>query len=353
MTLIITEGWDSDNIGSAATSPNNGWIITGNRGTSGNFNSITGRVSGLAMECSSGNGGAMGMSRPLPQTVATVVVGMAVRLLSSSVTNSRIFYLSESGTEQMSLRMDTSGHLIVSRNGTTLATETNLVMAVNTWYYLELKVVFGSGTSGSYAVRRNGAAVTGISDASSVNTIATANAWADTIALNNLSGNQALDYDDLYLCTTGAGSVNDFQGQVRVATVLPSGAGTNTNFTKVGSASTNWQSVNENPPDGDTTYVQSSVVNTVDTYLYQTLSTTVSSVLGVVSRPVVRKDDSGTRTMVAHVRSGGSEADSSGSFAPTVAYTPSDIVMETNPVTSSAWTIAGINAAEFGFKVAT
>ena len=227
-------------------------------------------------------------------------------------------------------------------------------MVANTWYYFEFKVVFGAGTSGSYAVRRNGAVIPGIPDVAATNTTATANAYTNSVQLcqlGNAGGTGIQQFDDMYLLTTLGTRLNDFLGDCRVVTLLPNAAGTNTNMTKVGAGVTNWQSVNEAQSDGDTTYVQSSVVGQLDTYKYASLPNATSSVLAVTARPAVRKDDAGSRSLTTHVRSNAVEADAPGSIVLATTYTLAGQIMEVNPVSGALWTVSDVNTAEFGPKV--
>lgn len=335
MTMILTEGFDLYNA-----------LALGGWGGPGAVNFVAGRIAGQALSVANA-----GVSFILNQNLPTAVIGFAWQV--ASLTTARVIGLVDGATEQMSVRMDVSGHLQVTRNGTVLATESTINTIVSTYYYLEFKVVFGSGTSGSYALRRNGAAVPGIPDVAATNTIATANSFFNTIALTGVGSPLGETYDDMYLFTANGLGLHDFVGDVRVASILPSAPGFNTNFSKVGASATNWQSVNESPPNGDTTYVQSFTIGQVETYTYADLPGSTSSVLAVYARPDVRKDDAGTRTLTTHVRSNGTEADVPGSLAPATTYALMGQVMETNPVSGAAWTVGDANSAEFGFKILT
>lgn len=92
---------------------------------------------------------------------------------------------------------------------------------------------------------------------------------------------------------------NDFTKLTKLAT----GPGDLTNWTPNGAAN-NWQCVNENPPDGDTTYVSASSL-ILDSYGVG-VANFVSAPTMVVSRALVRKDDGATRAIEVGVRSAGS-----------------------------------------------
>jgi hypothetical protein len=83
--------------------------------------------------------------------------------------------------------------------------------------------------------------------------------------------------DDLYVCD-GSGSVNnDFLGECRVLTLLPSdGNGSNNDFdtSAGGSPADHGAMVNDTTPNDDTDYVSSSTVDHVDSWNYPALGYT-------------------------------------------------------------------------------
>ena len=351
MSLLFSDGFDLYN-----SIPNKGWTFVGSFGSNGSFQFSVGRIgTGQALQVNKGNanGPGAGAVNNLGVNKTTLIMGCAWNNLSYTLPE-RIFGFQDAGTEQLSVRIEYTNRLQVVRNGTVLATETAATMSLNTWYYIELKVTF-SGTTGSYALRRNGAVVAGIPDATGVNTIGTANAFANQIAVMAVNGNVnpgSMAFDDLYLCDNAGTVNNDFLGDIRVLGQLPNAAGTPaTTFNKFGAAATNWQSVNDNPNDGDTTYVASSTVGNSETYKYPALPGNTTRVLAVVGTPIARKDDAGGRSLAAHVRSGTVEADGPSSALSTT-YAIYEQVMETNPVTGAAWDVPTFNAAEFGPKLA-
>jgi hypothetical protein len=160
-------------------------------------------------------------------------------------------------------------------------------------------------------------------------------------------------FDDMVVADNSGSVNNDFIGNVRVIGLLPNGNGANSGFTRVGgTASGNYTAVDENPIDGDTSYVASPTVGTVDTYAYSDLPSSASQVLAVCAYPIVRKDDSGSRSIIGHVRSNGTEADIPGStLALGANYGTARGIMTTNPTSGTPWSVTDVNNAEFGVKV--
>lgn len=220
-------------------------------------------------------------------------------------------------------------------------------MAQGLWYYVEAKVTIHD-TTGAFDVH-----ISGVSRVSGTNVNTrggTANNYANTIAFSSSGGNTPLD--DIYLCD-GAGALNnDFLGDSRVETQMPSGAGASTQFTP--SAGSNYQCVDEVPaPNGDTDYVSSSNVGDQDFYAIPALPTTVGTVRGVQVSAYARKDDAGARSLSVEIRA---------SDGTVVQYSAQPLLTsyafylgaprETDPATGAAWTIAGVNAAQPGIRVA-
>jgi hypothetical protein len=315
MALLLADGFDLYNDATLA-----GWARTGSFGSNGSSTYPVGRTgSGQSWAINHGNGGnAVSFATQLGNNYSTLIVGIAA--FAGYISERIIAFNGLAGADQVGLRINSSGQLIVTRGATVLATET-VASPINTWYYYELKVTFATGVGGSYALRRNGLVVTGIPDATGVNTSGDGNAFASGLGILGVQVNSnvgAYSYDDLYLCDTSGALNNNFLGDVRSLGLLPNGVGTNTNWTKVGASSTNWQSVNENPPNGDTTYVASNTIGQTDTYAYADLPSNTASVIAVTSHFDTRLDDAGARSYTTRVRSGGSEANATGSITPTL-----------------------------------
>jgi hypothetical protein len=275
------------------------------------------------------------------------VVGVAFKMAALPPLVAPVLGLQDSGARHMELFLDTAGHVIVSRAGTTLGTSSATV-PVGAWCFLEMKVVIAT-SGGTYDVQLNGVNIlSGVG-----NTNPTGTGTANTVFLGPLvvgdGRSMTWDYCDLYVCD-GTGSVNnDFLGDVRVELVMPTGAGATTAWAHTGAAS-NWQAVSEAPADDDTSYVSTSSVGAVDTYAHGAVG--AGTVFGVQLCLEARKTDTGARVIQGVVRSGG--ADSPGTMLPlSTSYGILTDIRETDPNTGLAWTTSGINAAEIGEKLAS
>ena len=105
--------------------------------------------------------------------------------------------------------------------------------------------------------------------------------------------------------------------------------------------------VNENPPDDDTTYVESNVTTEQDSFDMDDVSG-INVILGVQLTVYAKKDTSAGFNHL--VRVGGSNYVGS-DVTLTDDYTFYMNIWENDPDISSAWTVSGLNAAEFGVEV--
>lgn len=283
------------------------------------------------------------------QTVWTVGFAMLYEQGIATEFSLLTIYDNVGGNNQIIIKLS-DGNLKVQRGSTVLGTAYTSLNS-NVYYYIELKVLIDP-SAGYVVLRVNGNVVLSLTGQ---NTRNTANTFADTIILNDdgLSpgdGSSTWCCDDLYICD-GTGTVNnDFIGDVKVETALANGAGANTQFNKNGAA-TNWQCVNENPADDDTTYVNASGVNKLDTYTFPSLSGVPKTIFGVQTNMVARKNDVTSRSGCAVAWISSTEFDGSGvPFGNT--YSNITQMWQTAPNGTGLWSTATFNSAQFGIKIA-
>jgi hypothetical protein len=116
--------------------------------------------------------------------------------------------------------------------------------------------------------------------------------------------------------------------------------------------STNFSETNEVPPGGDLSCVTSSTVGAEDLYSFNALSSTPSNIAGVKVSTLLRKTDTGGRTITVQLKSGSTEVTGS-SQSPAVSYAYYANYQDTDPNTSAAWTASGVNSVTAGTKIAS
>lgn len=338
MTLRFFDGWDHYTTGDVTEM----WTAIDGSATGQAIASGTGRRSGNGWTSSST---LRGLNVAIPST-STVIIGFALNMGAAPGSAANIIEFRETATLHIALRINTDLSVSVLRNTTVLGSSAAGVVTASGYCYLELKTLINDST-GTYEVRINGANVLSGTGADTRN----GGTGVITVAAI-LFARSGQIFDDLYICDSSGSVNNDFLGDRRVDTYYPSGNGNSSQMVGSDSNSTdNYLLVDETPPNDDTDYVQSDVVNNKDTYLFQDMSHTPASISGVMVVMNSKKDDAGSRSLCSVTRSGGTDYDGS-TQALSTSYTYYKQILETDPATAAAWTQSGFNSAEFGVKVA-
>lgn len=275
-------------------------------------------------------------------TATTIIAGFAFQ---QQILGRSICTFQEGSTIHVDLRTDAGGHLVVTRNGTVLATSTATISAT-VWNYFEIKATI-SDTVGAITVRLNSVAVI---TATGLDTRNGGTGFIDTLLFGQagILAAGADHYDDVYICDTTGAVNNDFLGDVRCEVLLPSGAGAHTDFTP--SAGSNYQNVDDATPNDDTDYNSSSTAAQKDTFAYGNLSAATGTLYAVQHLLYRRKDDAGARTMRPVARISATDYPGATVGMPS-SYDYDAQIVEQSPASSAAWTVTEVNAAEFGYEL--
>jgi hypothetical protein len=304
------------------------------------FEVETGRLSGYAIQLIADTAGCFS---PGPLTTdATMVVGVALKFGALVNTDGLVrFYDGE--TLGVNLRLTSAGELAVYRGTTVLGTTSGLGLQINTWYYVELKVLCND-TTGTYEVHVGGVSVL---SATGVDTKAGSNAYHTTFWIFGYGSLCNPYFDDLY-CLDGSGSANnDFLGNMRVVTLRPNSDGDSSQFTP--SAGSNYTCVDEVALNDNTDYVESGTTDNKDLYNYE--NTSLTTIAGVAVCTDCRETDADNMDLKIVCKSGDTESDGTAIPVQTSSFITKQRLLETDPNTSAAWTPTNLNAAQFGVKV--
>ena len=291
------------------------------------------------------NAGAGGYLTKTLDAQATWIAGIAFK--PASLGNGRIFVFTDGASTQVDIRLKSDGNFQATRNGTLLGT-TTVPISAGVYCYLEMKVKIHSST-GTVDLHVNGVSVLSLS---AQNTQVTGNATANGFYFGNPDNAISSPlFDDLYVCD-GQGSVNNtFLGDCRVDAFLPTGNGSNSHFTNsAGNSTNNYTYVNEALQDGDTTYVADATVGDIDSYAITGITYTPSSIFGVQTNLIAKKDDVGARQIAPLLYRSATAYPGTG-VALSTSYLDLMQIYENDPATSAAWTKTNFNATEFGEKV--
>ena len=285
---------------------------------------------------------------------ATAVVGFAIQYtgFAGVGTNTRFFHLGSTFGLHLGFFRASDGSIFVQRMdllGVLLGQSVPDVLRLGEWYYMEVKATIDN-VAGAVEVRLNGVTVITVAG---VDTQSTAGAVA---AINNFSfqANSASDYliDDLYaLDITGPAPNNDFLGDVRVEYLEPVAAGAHQDWSLIGAAS-HWQAVDDGAfPDGDTTYIHTATAGLLDTEEYDNTGLPSGAIFGLHINLYARKTDSGFREIAPIIRHAGVDYVGANQAPSMASYNYLSQLFETNPGTGLVWTIADVNADEYGVQL--
>jgi hypothetical protein len=286
-------------------------------------------------------------------TTATVIVGFALRVVTqTSPSIIKFCYLANNTDDQLGLARGSDGSLVVLRmdNATGVVLGTSAVDVVRTgeYYYIEFKATIDPA-AGAYEVRVNGVNVLSAAGVDTESTPAGAGVtqfrFASHLGIDNY-------FEDVYaLDSAGGAPQNDFFGDSKVEYLQPDGVGANQAWDLVGAA-THWQAVDDgDAPDGDTSYIHTATVGLTDTEAYAPTGLPTGTIFGVQVMLYARKTDSGLRSIAPIVRHAGADFAGTNVNPSFASYNYLMQLYETNPGTAAAWTIADVNAAEFGVRL--
>lgn len=318
----------------------------------------------------------------------------------------------DGSTIQVALWITSTGTMYFTRGGspaTNVLGTAGTSYPTNSFHYVEVGTTINA-TTGMCSLKVDQTAVTGMT-ITGANTKVSANNSFDSVLFgpanpNNGTATYSAYFDDIYFDTAG------FNGDLRVNGLLPTGNGTTQNFTNLAaswaaSTVTNLQTtiidsnsnlqrctaitgdfmtgagphptwatstlpgsnsttdnhvtwtclgsvsqyllVNESNPDGEFSYISDNTLNDISRFTYPPITGT--SVLAVTVWPFVRKDDGGARTIQASIKSGSVTGTSGTDVSPGTNYAYAMLQSLTDPNTGAAWTLAAVNAAEFGIKI--
>jgi hypothetical protein len=172
----------------------------------------------------------------------------------------------------------------------------------------------------------------------------------DTIRLMGRRLNVSCGFDNLYVLDS-TGSVNNARlGEIVVECLRPNGNGNSSQWVgSDGNSTDNYQLVDDPTPD-TADYVQSGASGDKDTYAYGDLAAASGAVAAVQVISYASKTAGDALSVQQVARSGSSETAATAQPV-TATWTPLTAIFQEKPG-GGAWTVADVNAAEFGIQVA-
>jgi hypothetical protein len=333
------------------------WTSQNSGGSSAGINAGTGRRSSAAYQMGQDT---WGLNKSLTVSGTTFIGGCAYKASLISANTPCIIACCDGGVgtnlngAQVSLHVKSDGKLEVRRGGfygTVLGTSSSTVLTIDTYIYLEMKVVVHN-SAGTVDVRADGVLIPGLSALTGLDTQQSASTqW--TMATFGHGGTSStsmtVSFDDIYVCDGSGSDNNDFLGDIRVDVQFPNANG-NSSMSTPSTGTDRYATVDEAAPNSDTDYNTLAAANDKDTLGVQSLVATGQAILGIQILAYSKKTNAGTATMASVTRHSTTDYDGATVAVGTTYNYVVRQVYDTNPGTSAQWTEADFNAAEFGYK---
>lgn len=278
-----------------------------------------------------------------------LIVGFAVRYegaLSGDGTASKglIVLWGDAGvTQHITMGVAADGSISVRRGtatGTVLATSAVSTIALNVWNYIELKVLMHD-TTGTVDVRVNGTSVISATGLDTKNA-GTATVFS-TVEFGGGGVGSTTRMRDMYICNGLNGNNDNFLGDCRVTALFPDVDSTPEEFTH-STGTSSFALLDENPPNGDTDYIESDIDGEITRVGLAALADTTHVIYGLQTVVYAKKDDAGAKSFRAGFFSDASTQNLADHVLSTSYVTYLDI-SELDPDGSVDWTPAQLNAA--------
>ena len=235
---------------------------------------------------------------------------------------------SKSGTEKLSVRLNSSGSLVAYNAGSSLGTGST-VLAADTWYRIDVHVPTGTA---AYSIRING--TTELSGTATFSSNATGNI---VLGKSQNRNNNTVDfyYDDVYIDDTA------FPEDGGCVNLVPIGAGTYNNWAAV------YSDVNEVPANGDTSYCSDTTNGDTESFVHGAINNI--SVINAAKTVIITRQTNSGATVACGFHSGSTD-ELSGAYALTNSYAMKQYATTTDPNTGSVWGQSGLNNSEIEFQ---
>lgn len=236
-------------------------------------------------------------------------------------------------------------------SGATLIPAIPNVWFPNSWHHIEFGAKVHAST-GWVELRQDGATI-GRFDGDTDN--GGTDLKIDQIDFNQDTNQGTYNLDDVHIVNEQGSVNNTWLGDTRCFPLYPIGNGFYLMLLgSDGNSVDNYLLVDEAGTPVTTDYVGSTVVGDKDTYEFQDLAVTLGTIRGIEARMHAAKDDTGTKqARIIGRRSGSDFQGVDKVLAAIPLFQTHHEIFELDPLTAAIWTIANVNATEWGAEVRT
>lgn len=271
---------------------------------------------------------------------ATVTVRFYFRYATKPSADDEEIVLGRAGTfDKWGVRLGADGKLAVYDNVPTIVATGATVLSADTWYRIEMQA--GTSATAAYELKING-----VSELSGTMDTTTTNHNMVRLGKATDRNGESVDffYDDFALRND-----TTYPGEGQVLQLLPNANGATQAWT-AGTNASDYLEVDETPTDADTTYVKSTG-SAGDVALFAMQNTVTAGISGTISavKPYIRVREDTAVTSANRIRfvSGATTSDGNATNR-TAGYADVMRVFATDPDTSAAWTLAGVDGIQVG-----
>lgn len=284
---------------------------------------------------------------PVSGSPDVVTAGFAYQMSIVASGSMPCFGFMDGATTQVYLLAQADGSLALYGGGSLLGTTPPGTFKPGGHYYVELQVTIDN-VAGAAELRVNEETIINVSG---VDTQVSGAAQVTQFQFGGDGSASLVQYfDDFYVLDDAGAQCNDFLGDIHLYLLMPEGAGAHADWTPLVGA--NWQEVDDNPPDGDTTYNATNTVTDRDSFEMEDMPGGWSGTIQAVGVAInSRRDDAVAHELEPSVRSGGTDYDGAAELI-TDSYSFYNLyAWELDPDTAAAWLVAGVNAMECGYEL--
>lgn len=214
------------------------------------------------------------------------------------------------------------------------------VITAAAWQHIEAKLTIDS-VVGACEVRVNDVTVLSVTDEDFGSAGATQMSFG--MPAGETGSGNTVYLDDVVVWNDSGSDNNDFIGQCRVTTLYSTADTAQSDWTR-NTGSDDYAAIDDNPPDADTTYISSNVLNDVSEFEFPDTPPETDNIKAIYIPVMAKLADAGVGDIQVSMVSGVEVA-----LGPeqtlTTAYTYWPNVFERDPDTDAPWTKSGVEAA--------